>query len=345
MRRGRQTGMTAIAAGVMLAALAAAGFGLARPAAAESRQLTVYAYDSFISIAKKTTPEFEKLCGCKLLVRGTGDAGQVLSRAILEKEDPQADVVVGIDNSYLSKALEHGILEPYRPAAADTIPAELILDPEFRLTPFEYGYLAFVYDTQKIKEPPRTFEDLLRPEYKEKIILEDPRTSGPGMAFLVWTVAVYGDPGYLDFWRRLKPNILTISRGWDSAYGMFMNGEAPMVLSYATSPAYHVEHEKTTRYRAFVPAEGGFRQIEGVGLLEGAKNTDLGKKYIDFMLSKAFQSRIPLSQWVFPVNREVELPASFSYAARADKFVSLAPGVLAGKREAWLKAWITLMTR
>ena len=313
----------------------------------EKEELVIYAYDSFISwgLAEATMHKFEEAHNCKITLIAIGDAGQVLSRMIMEKDNSQADIIVGIDNNYLAKALKYDILEPYKSRNIDVVPEDLILDPSFHLTPFEYGFIAFVYDSQAIQEPPKSLMDLTDPKWKEKIILEDPRTSSPGVSFLLWTIAVFGEDKYLEYWEKLKPSILTITKGWDTAYGMFTSGEAPIVLSYATSPAYHVEMENSTRYLAVPTEEGFYRQIEGMGIVKGAKHRKLAEKFIDFILTPDFQKEIPLTQWVFPINPTVELPKSFEYAAKTDRFLKLDPELIEQNYDKWLKAWTELMTR
>jgi len=313
----------------------------------DKEELVIYVYDSFISwgLAEATMYKFEEANNCKITLIAAGDSGQVLNRVILEKDNPQADIVVGIDNNYLAKALKYEILEPYRSKNIDVVPEDLILDPSLHLTPFEYGFIAFVYDSEKIPDPPKSLKELTDPKWKEKIILEDPRTSSPGMAFLLWTIAAFGKDNYLDYWEQLKPSILTITKGWDTAYGMFTSGEAPIVLSYATSPAYHVEAEQSTRYLAAPMEEGFYRQIEGMGIIKDAKHRALAEKFIDFMLTPEFQKEIPLTQWVFPINPNIQLPKSFDYAAKSEKFLTLAPELIDQNYDTWLKAWTELMTR
>jgi len=258
------------------------------PVMAQEPDLVIYAYDSFVSEwgpAPRVIPKFEKLYNVKVQVISAGDAGQVLNRAILEKNNPGADIALGIDNNLLAKAIDSGILEPYKSKNIKLIPDELIFDKTYHVTPFDYGYFAIVYDSVKLNDIPKNFEELTRPQYKNKLILEDPRTSSPGLGFLLWTVSVYGEK-YIDYWKRLKPNILTITEGWDTAYGLFTSGETPMVLSYTTSPAYHVEYENTTRYRAIIFNEGNYLQIEGMGIIKGAKNRLMAQKFIDFMLTE-----------------------------------------------------------
>jgi thiamine transport system substrate-binding protein len=328
---------------VVMMCVSFTGFGFAQ----DKAELVIYAYDSFISwgLAEATMHKFEEANNCKITLVGAGDAGQVLNKAILEKDHPQADILVGIDNNYLAKAMKYEILGPYQSKNIDVVPKDLLLDPTFYLTPFEYGFIAFVYDSQKIPEPPKSLKDLTDPQWQGKIILEDPRTSSPGVSFLLWTVAAYGEDKYLDYWQQLKPSILTITDGWDSAYGMFTNGEAPIVLSYATSPAYHVETEKSTRYLAAPMAEGFYRQIEGMGIVKGAAHRALAEKFIDFMLTVDFQKEIPLTQWVFPINPNVQLPESFKYAAKSEKFLTITPDRIEQNYDKWLKAWTELMTR
>jgi len=309
--------------------------------------LTIYAYDSFVSEwgpAGKVIPKFEKKYGVKVEVVSVGDAGQVLSRAILEKNKPNADIVLGIDNNLLSKALDTDILEQYHSPNLERIPDELVFDKSYHVTPFDYGFFAVVYDSNSITDPPKSLEDLAKPAFRKKIILEDPRTSSPGMGFLLWTIAVYGNR-YLEYWKRLMPNILTITEGWDSAYGLFTNGEAPMVLSYTTSPAYHVEYENTTRYRAAIFKEGNYLQIEGMGILKGAKHPGLARKFIDFTLTDDFQKEIPLTNWMFPVDPKVELPKSFNYAPKPEKMFSLDTFTIEKMQERWINDWLTVAAR
>ena len=314
---------------------------------AAAADLTIYAYDSFVSEwgpAGKVIPKFEKKYGVKVEMISVGDAGQVLNRVILEKKKPKADIILGIDNNLLSKALDSGVLMPYTSVNLKLIPDELIFDKTHHVTPFDHGYFAIVYDSKKLKNPPSSLEDLLKPEFRGKLILEDPRTSSPGLGFLLWTVKVYGED-YLEYWERLKPNILTITEGWDTAYGLFTSGEAPMVLSYTTSPAYHAEYENTTRYRALIFEKGNYLQIEGAGILKGSKNIPAAKKFIDFMLTQDFQMEIPLTNWMFPVNKRVKLPASFKYAPSPDINLSFDPYNIKLNQKKWINDWLKVVAR
>jgi thiamine transport system substrate-binding protein len=317
------------------------------PTAEQAEDLVVYAYDSFVAEwgpAPLVIPKFEALHGVKVSVVSVGDAGQVLNRSILEKDSPQADIVLGIDNNMLARALEEEVLEPYRSMDLSVIPQELVFDASGSVTPFDYGYFAFVYDSEILKDPPQSLEELTDARFRKKIIVEDPRTSSPGLGFLLWTIAVYGED-YLEYWKRLLPNLLTITDGWDTAYGMFTAGEAPMVLSYTTSPAYHLEYEQSERYKALLFEEGNYLQIEGMGVLKGAPHRQLARKFIDFIISPEFQEEIALTNWMYPVNPQVELPASFRVAPEPKRSLQLTAEEIRRNQERWITAWVKLVSR
>ena len=317
------------------------------PLYAKDADLTIYAYDSFVSEwgpAGKVIPAFEKLHGVKVNIVSVGDAGQVLNRVILEKNKPKADIILGIDNNMLSRAIDADVLMPYKSPNISLVPEELVFDKSFHVTPFDHGYFAIVYDSKRLSNPPECLEDLLKPEFRKKLIFQDPRTSSPGLGFLLWTVAVYGEK-YTNYWEKLQPNILTISEGWDTAYGLFTSGEAPMVLSYTTSPAYHVEYEETTRYRAAIFKEGNYLQIEGMGIVKGSRHLPLAKKFIDFIITDDFQREIPLTNWMFPVNPDVKLPDSFDYAPKPAKILSIPSDRIQQNRDRWIEGWLETVTK
>ncbi|NJD99895.1 thiamine ABC transporter substrate-binding protein [Thermococcus sp. LS1] len=317
--------------------------GASRPVKAQE-ELTVYSYDSIEWWMKEIVPIFEEKYGVKVNLVLIGDAGEVLNRLILEKDNPQADVVVGIDNSYLAKAIDAGVLEPYKPENADVIPDWIIekFDPTFHLTPYDYGYIAINYRKDMVQNPPTSLEDLTKPEWKGKLIIEDPRTSSPGMAFLLWTIAVYGDD-WLYYWEKLKENDVQIVEGWSAAWGAFTKGEYPLVLSYATSPAATVYYENNTNIGAVAFKEGNYLQIEGAGIVKGAKHPELAKKFIEFLISEEAQEKLPVNQWMYPVNKNVQLPEVFQYAVEVDKPVTVDPAEIEKNYEAWLKQWTELM--
>lgn len=297
---------------------------------AQSKELVIYAYDSFVAEwgpGPKVIPLFEKEYNCKVTLVSKGDAGQVLSAAVLEKAAPKADVLVGLDNNLVRKAIKAGVLEPFSPKNLALLAPGLDFDPTHHLIPFDFGYFCIIWDSQKLANPPKTLADLVKPEYARKLILMDPRTSTPGLGFLATVVAARGEK-WPEFWKALKPSILTITSGWDAGYGMFTQGEAPLVISYTTSPAYHVENDKTDRYKALVFPEGLVRQVEGAGIVKGARHPELAKAFIEFMLTPTFQNQLPLTQWMYPVNPSVQLPASYNAAPKPAKVLKVDPAIL-----------------
>ncbi|MBW6516224.1 MAG: thiamine ABC transporter substrate-binding protein [Candidatus Cloacimonetes bacterium] len=314
----------------------------------EANILKIYTYDSFVTwgLADATIPLFEEKTGSKVIVESVGDAGNILNRLIMEKNNPQADIVIGLDNIMLGRVLHEKVLMPYRSENMNNIPEIFHFDKTNHLTPYDYGYFAFVYDSYIIDKPPATFGNIQDGIWKNKIVISDPRTSSPGLGLLLWTIATFGENGYIHFWRSIRNNILTVSSSWDEAYSMLLAGEVPIVLSYSTSPAYHIETENTDRYKAFIPQEGGFMQIEGAGIVKDTPNLELAKRFIDFMLTIEFQKSIPTSQWMFPVNKNVILPTSFNevpipQTILNDKLdlVDISPQLM----DRWLMRWIEVM--
>ncbi len=298
----------------------------ARDDAARQHEVVVYTYDSFISEwgpGPELVKLFEAKTGLKCTMIDAGDGAQILSRAMLEKKAPQADVVIGIDNNQVQAARKAEVLVPYKPAHADTaVPAELRLSDDWLLIPYDWSYFAMIYDTTSNVPAPTSLADLTKPEYAKKIILMDPRTSTPGLGFVAWTAAVFGD-SYLDYWKALKPNVLTMAPGWSTGYGLFTSGEAPLVISYTTSPAYHVEYGEGARFQAVLFDEGHPIQIEAAAIVKGAPNKSGAELFIDFLISEEAQRVIPLTQWMYPVNPAVELPASYAAAPKAAKTVTV----------------------
>lgn len=283
---------------------------------ARQNEVIVYTYESFISEwgpAPLIFEGFENSTNFKLTFVDCGDAAQVLARAIIEKDNVQADVLLGLDNNLVGRARSENVLTSYKPKNADTIinsRAEDALGGDWILTPFDYSHFAIIYDTKSNVPPPASLDDLTKPIYRRKLILMDPRTSTPGIGFASWTLAKYGDD-YADYWKKLVPSILTMSQGWSSGYGLFTSGEAPLVFSYITSAAYHIEYEDTGRYVPLIFDEGHVAQVEGVGIANGAPNLEGAKAFVDYLITKEAQSTLPLTQWMYPVNKSVDLPDSY----------------------------------
>jgi thiamine transport system substrate-binding protein len=314
---------------------------------ASAADLTIYTYESFNSEwgpGPVVFKSFEEQCGCKIKIVTPGDSGTVLNRVILEQANPKADILLGLNNSELEKSFRYKLWIPYRSPLLVQVPIDLLLDKKHRVTPFDYGFISFVYDSQKLKNPPRNLEDLLDSEYRRKIVIENPKTSSPGLSMLHWTIAVFGEDGYLDYWKKLQKNLLSVTDGWSAAYGMFTKGEAPIVLSYVTSPAYHLEYEKTERYQAALFTEGHYRQIEFAGIIKGTKQIKRAQEFIDFMLSEKFQNAIPLTNWMYPVIQHQPLPDSFRIAREPKAVPELNSSLVFKQNTKWLKAWSRTMS-
>lgn len=308
----------------------------------EDQTLVIYTYDSFVSDwgpAPVLVPMFEEEYGIKVDIRSAGDAGQVLQKLYFEKDNPVADLVIGIDNNMLSEAVRLGVLEKSGLSVDNLVSEDLAFDREGWLVPYDYGYFSIIYDSSVISDPPLSLEDLTDEKYEKSLILMDPRTSSPGLGFLLWTVAVYGD-GFAEYWERLMPSVLTITDGWSSGYGLFTSGEAPMVLSYTTSPAYHVEYEETDRYKAIIFPEGHYIQIEGMGIIRGSKNRDKARLFMEFMLSREAQEVIPLTNWMYPVVSDADLPDSFDSAPKASLDLMLDGAEISARLEEWFESWL-----
>ena len=309
--------------------------------------LTIYTYDSMVSeygLGPKVVPKFEVQCNCKVNMVAKGDAGQVLTVVLLEKANPKADVVIGIDNSLIAGALDANILDEFTPRNISIVPQDLLFDKTHHLTPYDYGFVAFIYDANKIDFPLDGFDAMLDSRLRRKVVIQNPRTSSPGLALLLWTVDVYGDPGYKEFWKEFKPNVLTVTQGWDESAGLFSAGEAPIYLSYATSPPYYVLYENKPEYKAAEFKEGHYLQVEGMGIVSGTKNRALAEEFIEFSLTEQFQTEIPLNQYMFPINPQVELPDAYDYALMPKKRLELDPALVEQKQEEWIGEWEKIMS-
>jgi thiamine transport system substrate-binding protein len=284
--------------------------------------------------------EFENMYGVDVKVMKLGDAGNVLSRIKLEKRNPKADVVIGLDQSLTVEAVKNDLLMPYKPLNASKIEnQDIIFDQDFAVTPYDYGAIAIIYDPERLDTTPKTFEDLTKMD--KSLIIQDPRSSSTGQAFLLWTIAAYGDD-WKDFWKDLKSAILTVTTGWTDSFSKFEAGEAPMMVSYATDGAYSYEYYKSTKYKALIPEEGGYVQIEGAGIVKGTKNEELAKRFIEFLLMDEFQREVPLNQWMFPVTN-VELPESYEYSLKPEKILTIESEEIADNLDKWLNEWEEIM--
>jgi thiamine transport system substrate-binding protein len=326
-------------------------------AAGESRTLTVMTHDSF-SASEGVIQEFEQANNVKITFLKSGDAGAALNKAIISKDAPLADVFYGVDNTFLSRALDAGIFDTYASPLIDSIPDEFKLDLKNRALPVDYADVCINYSKAFFSKNdlpvPASFDDLLKPEYNGMLVVENPATSSPGLAFLLATIQKYGDPGYLDYWKALRANGLVVVDGWETAYytnfsGSSGMGPQPMVVSYASSPAAEVAFSTTPLDDAptgSINTPGTcFRQVEFVGILAGTKNRDLAEKFVDFMLDAPFQEGMPLTMFVYPVNPQAALPEVFTKYAQPASEPANVPDALATQRDTWIEAWTQAVLR
>ncbi len=323
----------------------------------EPAVVTLMSHDSF-SVSEEVITEYETANNARIQLLPSGDAGSALNQAILSKNNPLADVFFGVDNTFMSRALEEDIFEPYESPMLGDIPNELELDPDHRLIPVDFGDVCLNFDKawfgEQGLEPPADLAALIDPAYQGLTVVENPATSSPGLAFLLATVGHFGEDGYLDYWRSLRDNDVLVVDGWEDAYwGQFSaasDGDRPIVVSYASSPpaeVYFAEEPLPEAPTEAVLADGScFRQIEFIGILKGTQQRELAEKLVDFMLSQRFQEDIPLQMFVFPANQTAALPEVFvQFADIPEKPAYVAPDDIEKNREAWLEAWTETMLR
>lgn len=328
----------------------------AAPTPTDPVTLVVMTHDSF-AVSEELVRQFEQDNNVTVSFVKSGDAGAALNKAILTKDAPLADVFFGVDNTFLSRALEADIFEAYNAPALANIDPQFQLDSQNRALPVDFGDVCLNYDkawfAQKSLTPPASLDDLLKPEYKDLLVVENPATSSPGLAFLLATIARYGDPGYLDFWKALRANGVTVVDGWETAYYTNFSassgkGPQPLVVSYASSPAAEVifAPEPLKDAPTASVTDGCFRQIEFAGILRGTPNRSLAEKFINFMLDVPFQQDIPGQMFVYPVNPAASLPEAFArYAQPVSSPLTLPSESIAAKRETWVQAFTDVVLR
>jgi thiamine transport system substrate-binding protein len=343
---------------VALLATACAAQPATTPTPSGPRTLTVLTHESF-ALNEDVIAEFESANNATLQLLTQPDAGQALTRAILTKDSPEADVLFGVDNTFFSRAIEADILEAYSSPALGNIPAEFQLDPQRRLTPIDYGDVCLNYDKTYFADhglrPPQSLAALTQPEYKDLLVVENPAGSSPGLAFMLATVSAFGEEGWLGYWQQLKANGVKVVEDWSTAYYTEFSassgqGPRPIVVSYASSPpaeVFFAEPPIDEPPTAAVTAPGTcFRQIEFAGILKGTHNRDLAEKWIDFMLSTRYQEDLPLNQFVYPVNPDAQLPDVFVAHSRvAEQPANLAPDIIAANRDRWIEEWTETVLR
>jgi thiamine transport system substrate-binding protein len=315
-------------------------------AQAEKPLLTVYTYSGFTSEygpGALIKERFEAGCGCRLEWVTSDDAGTLLARLKLEGESTGADVVLGLDTNYIPQAKATGLFAPH---GIDNTGLDLPVEwTDDTFVPFDWSWFAFVYDETKLPDPPESLRALIEAPDGPKIIIQDPRTSSPGLGLLVWMRGVFGEDAD-EAWRKLAPKIVTVTQGWSEAYSLFLKGEADMVLSYTTSPAYHIAAEKQDQFKAAIFPEGHYLQVEIAGVTTVTDEPELARDFLRFMISDPFQSAIPEGNWMYPAALpEGSLPASFEGLARPETSTLQSPGDLEANRRAWIDEWLAALSR
>ncbi|MGP9018266.1 thiamine ABC transporter substrate-binding protein [Streptomyces sp. BR1] len=365
MSSTKKLAASALAAALGVSTLAACGgksdSGSKSDSGTKSKTVTLVSHDSFAA-SDAVLKEFTAQTGYTVKVLKSGDAGAALNQEILTKGSPRGDVFFGVDNTLLSRALDNGIFTPYTAKGLDRVAADVQLDKDkHRVTPIDSGDICVNYDKKYFADkkltPPSSFDDLIKPEYKNLLVTENVATSSPGLGFLLGSVAKYGDDGWQDYWKKLKANGLKVDDGWEQAYNQDFSGSAggkkakadrPLVVSYASSPPAEVVYAKPQPSEAPTAVATGtcFRQTEFAGLLKGAKNEAGGKALLDFLITKKFQEDMPLNMFVNPVVKDAALPEVFTkFGATSSEKHDVAPDKISKNREQWVKTWSSLVLK
>ncbi len=348
-----KTRHTVLLALALSPALAACGDG---DGTSQQATVTLVTHDSF-NISESVLDEFTAETGISVELLPSGDAGAVVNQAILTKGNPQGDVLFGIDNTFLSRALDEDLFVAYESPGLDAVRDEVQLDDRFRVTPIDTGDVCLNYDKAALADAgldaPERLGDLLDPEYSGTLVVENPATSSPGLAFLLATIDEYGEDGWQDYWTDLAANDIEVASGWEEAYyGSFSGsagseGDRPIVVSYASSPPAEVifAEEPLDDAPTGVVVDSCYRQIEFAGILSGTEHEAEAQRLIDFMLSATFQSDIPLNMFVYPVT-DVDLPDEFvRYGAAAQDPYLIDADVVADNRDDWIEEWTDIVLR
>ena len=309
------------------------------PALADKPVLTIYTYDSFISEwgpGPAIEKNFEAICGCDVNFVGLDSSLGILGRLQLEGSSSKADIALGLDTNVMAVAQNTGLFAEHGLKSGANMLPQPIEDEVF--LPFDWGYFAFVYDTSKMANPPASLDALINTKEDIKIAIQDPRTSTPGLGLLLWMKSVYGEDAAAK-WQQLQPKILTVTKGWWDAYSLFLEGEADMVLSYTTSPAYHIIAENKNNYAAADFAEGHYVQIELAAMLKSAPQPELARQFLSFMHQQGFQSVIPTTNWMYPVTK-TELPEGFEGLVQPAKSFLFSPDEVAKNQKNWISEWV-----
>ena len=313
---------------------------LAAMAYAEKPVLTVYTYDSFAGEwgpGPQIQQSFEEVCDCTVNYVATADSVAMLAKVLLEGKSSKADVLVGLDTNLMQRARDSGLFAPHQVPLPDALSLPIDWqDPDF--APFDWGVLAFIYNQEAIPNPPQSFADLQSLPENVTIALQDPRTSTPGYSLLLWLETLYPEKA-ADLWRSMRPNILTFTKGWWDAYSMYLEGQADLVLSYTTSPAYHLINEGVDKHKAAAFADGHIAQIELMGILAHSDERELARAFVAHVQSQEVQSILPTTNWMFPIRNDVPLPEAFGTLIKPENIFIADPEQVEPLRKERLARW------
>lgn len=319
---------------------------MAQDKADTDNSLTIYTYDSFVADwgpGPQIKKNFEEQCNCTLNWVAAADGVALLNRLKLEGSSSKADIVLGLDTNLTSDARASGLFAQHHISTVNTTVPGNYQDDIF--LPYDYSYFAVIYDSEKLENPPASMEELINGDANEKIILLDPRTSTPGLGMLLWMKDLYGDQSS-DQWEKLNKKILTVTPGWSEGYGLFTKGEAPMVLSYTTSPAYHLIYDKTDRYKALAFTEGNYLQIELAAKTVSGADNPLAEQFMQFITEPGFQDVIPETNWMLPAwPTSAPLNPAFDALVKPVKTLQIDPELVGKNRKDWVDEWLDAMSK
>ena len=306
----------------------------------KAEKLTIYTYDSFVSewgpgpIIKK---QFEETYQIDLDLIAVDSAATLLNKVILEGNYTKADIILGLDMNLFESAKDSGLFDNHSIINLnDKLNLPINWESEL-FVPYNYGYFAFVYNNKSLKNPPKSMDELIN-STEARIVIQDPRTSTPGLGLLTWMKALYGDDAQNN-WSKLNKKIISVTKGWtDAYYNFFMAGEADIVLSYSSSPAAHIMFEDNYNISASTFEEGNYISVEFAGILKSSKNKEMANKFLNFMISDVFQSIIPLTNIMYPVTN-INLPEAYN-ELEVPKPLQLAPKNINDNKEAWINEWL-----
>jgi thiamine transport system substrate-binding protein len=306
-------------------------------AAASANDLTVYTYSSFVSEwgpGPQIKERFEAECDCEVTFIGLDDGVSLLNRLRLEGEGTQADILLGIDDALIAETRELGLVAEH---GLDLTGLSLPYDwQDDAFVPYDYGHFAFVYDQTRVGQVPASLHELVY-ESDASIIYQDPRVSTPGQGLMLWMKAVFGEDAD-QAWQALQSRVVTVTPGWSEAYALFQEGESDMVLSYTTSPAYHMTWEDTDQYQAAEFSEGHYAQIEVAAMLNTTDQPELARDFLAFLVSRPAQDVLPGTNWMWPVLEDAEVPEAFEQMARPSTLY-FDSDTVAENRRAWIQEW------